>query len=315
VSRTLTPLVAILALGTLGSVAHAQRRHPSPERRSPEPTHASRRSDPSDAAERALGIARRELGEGPVTSELARLERLLDAAERRGHRDRGRTDPREVSEQYHRVQGALAAGRRRGSPALARSLADLEGELRDAGYLPAYAPPPPPPRPEPRPLPRSPSRPRPEPAFRFDGQFESLPVSFVAPSPDGIFQACKAQSGAFSSEWVDDIQVFGVSQHSGSGYWSVDALCSIAALNARPVRADLASVAGQVESVPFRIAGDRAEVERLLRRYLPVASQNEWIDEVTVSGQLHRNPSGWWNLDQVVQMVLSRVGGGAHTRR
>jgi hypothetical protein len=159
--------------------------------------------------------------------------------------------------------------------------------------------------------PARPPRPAPPPRadFRFDGRFESLPIAFVATSPDGIYESCRAQSTAFSSEWVDDIEIFGQRVHKDSGYFSVDALCAVAALNARPLdrRSSARNVAGQVESVPFRVLADRSSANDLLRRYLPVALENAWVDDVTVDGQLHRNPSGWWTMEQIVQIILSRT--------
>ena len=166
----------------------------------------------------------------------------------------------------------------------------------------------PPRRPQP---PARPPRPAPPPRaeFRFDGRFESLPIAFVAASPDGIYESCRSQSAAFSSEWVDDIEVFGRRVHKDAGYFSVDALCAVAALNARPNdgRRAQRDVMGQVESVPFRVVAERSSANDLLRRYLPVALQNAWVDDVTVDGQLHRNPSGWWTMEQIVQILLSRT--------
>ncbi len=332
--RKLVPLLVAVALGALAPSAHAQ--PPRVSHGAPVPRQEPRpQAQPSEVAQRTLQVAVRELGQGPVTDELGRLVRMLERIEGRGRRGRGhgrghghgheyghahgRDRIREVGEQYQRVQGALAATVRRTPPRLGHALADLESQLRYAGYLPAY-PPPPPPRPYPQPpypqqpQPPYPQQPYPQASFRFDGQFEALPIAFVADSPDGIFQACKAQSGAFSSAWVDEIQVAGQPQRNGSGYWSVDALCAIAALNAQPMRMHIAiaPVAGQVESVPFRIVGDRDVANDLLRRYLPVALQNEWVDDVSVGGQSHRNPSGWWNLDQIVQIVLSHFTGVYH---
>lgn len=144
----------------------------------------------------------------------------------------------------------------------------------------------------------------------FQGVFENTPVNFAGNSPDDVYQRCTQFMVHARITQVDDITVNGQRFRNGPSYWQNDALCSIAALNSAP--AHTVQIRGDAEGTPFAIgAGD----QRVLQIYLPRALASLQVDDLTINGQAYHNQSGYWNPNEVLNMVLSQTGGQQNVRR
>ncbi|TVQ96718.1 MAG: hypothetical protein EA398_15595 [Deltaproteobacteria bacterium] len=164
---------------------------------------------------------------------------------------------------------------------------------------------------EPRHRPR-PDRHRPEPApaptFVVRGQFEDIDVRFEAATIAEVHQQCTAFLGqARNLTLVDDVVFHGRAWRNVSGFWSHEALCAMVALNARPqgASAEHALARGNLEGVPFEIHGSPDDLRAILNQYLPVAVDMTWADDLEVNGQTRRNRTGYWNLEEVIMLILS----------
>lgn len=140
------------------------------------------------------------------------------------------------------------------------------------------------------------------------GRFEDLDVRFDGTTIDEIHQSCSTfLRSASNLRWVDDINVNGRNAHYSSSYWEPAALCAIVALNARPEGSSAANafVEGTLEDVPFEVHGTSAHARDVLTRFLPLAVDMTWADDVVVNGQARRNQSGYWSLAEAVMQITS----------
>ncbi|HJL01187.1 MAG TPA: hypothetical protein RMH85_16170 [Polyangiaceae bacterium LLY-WYZ-15_(1-7)] len=243
---------------------------------------------------------------GPLYREVLQLEQMAQRVwQRRGRRGRPGRAAARLERQYRQTRAAVhrAVG-------LDEALLDTWDEVvfaaRNLHGRPWIGQPTPQPHP-----------PQPPPVvaatWSFEGRFERLPVRIQAQSRDQLHQQCLRFARGSRVSHVDDIVVFGARHRNGPGFWDADALCSIAALNARASQAFGMRVTGDVEGLPFSLQGPRPEIERALQTYLPRALRGmTTIDDVTIDGRRYHNGPGFWNAQQVLQMILSQLpaGGG-----
>lgn len=146
------------------------------------------------------------------------------------------------------------------------------------------------------------------PHFSFQGRFEDLDVAFEGDSPDEIYRDCLAfANGSDSLDWVDDIVVNGRAAHYTASYWSADQLCAIAALNAVSTYPEPGGVSGSIEEVPFDIQCGGRDAQRLLRDYVPRATEGMWIDDIIVNGTPYHNGPSYWSADQAAEIIASGI--------
>ncbi len=149
---------------------------------------------------------------------------------------------------------------------------------------------------------------QPQTSYLFQGSFESTPVQFSAPTLDALVQQCHQFTAAARLSMVDDVTMNGGRAHNSSGYWNNQALCAIVALNARPQGYAPTTAQGVVEDMPFSVSGDINTVRRVIQTYMPVAlAGNSFVDDITINGRRMHNSSGYWNGNQVAQMIVSQV--------
>ena len=160
------------------------------------------------------------------------------------------------------------------------------------------------PQPQPQPQPYPPQG---QALFSFDGAFERTPVRFSGRTVDEVFQQCTRFVGSARLNNVDDVTVNGRAFHNGPSFWRADALCSIAALNAASA---FATVSGDVEGVPFAVGGQPGEAARVLRSYLPRATQGLQIDDYNIGGRAYHNGPGYWTGAQVAEMIIAQLPPG-----
>ncbi len=143
-------------------------------------------------------------------------------------------------------------------------------------------------------------------SYSFTGRFEDLDVFFSGHDIDQVYRECTSFMANTDSNWVDTIVVNGRTWSNGPSYWSADNLCSIAALNAIPDLPHETIVSGSVEEmVPFDVqCGD---AERIIQRYLPTATTDLWIDDISVNGQSMHNGPGYWSGQQAADIVVSNI--------
>ena len=144
-------------------------------------------------------------------------------------------------------------------------------------------------------------------SYTFTGQFESLDVMFTGHSIDALYSQCLSfLATSDSMDWVDDIVVNGRSWRNGPSYWSGENLCSIAALNAIPDHPHDSIVSGSIEEmVPFDVrCGD---AEQIISRYVPTATTDLWIDDISVNGENMHNGPGYWSGSQAADIVLANI--------
>jgi len=155
---------------------------------------------------------------------------------------------------------------------------------------------------------------RPGGSYTFSGTFERNQIQFSAPTLDGLVQQCDSFVRGAGLSHVDDIQIFGTRARNRSGYWNAQALCGIVAINAR-TNVGGAQVTGTIEDLPFSISASHpGEVRRIATRWIPVALAGQrYIDDLTIQGRRHRNRSGYWSAQQVVQMITSQIPAGVTT--
>lgn len=139
------------------------------------------------------------------------------------------------------------------------------------------------------------------------GRFEELDVRFDGQTLDQVHTQCMGfVARANNLDWVDDVVLNGTTARNRSSYWRGEALCALVALNARPQGATRENaVWGTLEEVPFEVHGHADHVRAALARYLPLAVDMQWADDLVVNGQTRRNRGGYWSIDEVVMMVLS----------
>ncbi|MCB9631569.1 MAG: hypothetical protein H6721_05445 [Sandaracinus sp.] len=246
---------------------------------------------------RAAGTYRQEAerrGLQDVAQAAGELERIAWRGGRRGGRQRVATAYRELRRR------TFANGPRLDDPML-DVWEQLSYEAHDLFGDDA--------QPNPGPIPPGPIPPTPPPvaaAYRFDGSFESMAVSFQG-DPATLHAQCLQFVQASRLTHVDDVRLpDGRNAHNSASYWNSDQLCSLAVLNARESYAMTPIVEGAVEDVPFRVAGD---VRGILTTYLPrFLAGNRWIDDVTVGGRSYHNSAGYWTPEQAAQMILSQIG-------
>jgi hypothetical protein len=149
---------------------------------------------------------------------------------------------------------------------------------------------------------------QPPPQLVVQGRLEDLDVRFDGATIDEVHSACMRFVAAASGiDFVDDIVVNGHAARNGPGYWEAEAICGIVTLNARPEGASAsdAFVVGTLEDVPFEVHGTSAQARDILTRFLPLAVDMTWADDVVVNGQARRNQSGYWSLAEVVMQITS----------
>lgn len=144
----------------------------------------------------------------------------------------------------------------------------------------------------------------------FTGRFESMDVRFTGDSVDGVYRECMAySSGAPGLDWVDDVQLGSRSVRNTFGYWSSDALCALAALNAEGAHGAWVA-SGVIEEVPVRIVGESAaDIREQCLRYAGDALGDTWIDDIEVGGQSRRNDFGYWSVEETCMMVSTLATG------
>ncbi len=137
----------------------------------------------------------------------------------------------------------------------------------------------------------------------------STSLAFRArPTIDAVYQQCLSFTSGARLQNVDDVIAFGRTARNGPGYWDANALCAIAAINARPRHGAQVQVSGMIEQMPFHVAGDSATVRRILTTYVPMAVAHETtIDDYTVNGQAFHNGPAYWSGQEVAQMIASQV--------
>lgn len=196
------------------------------------------------------------------------------------------------------VAGPAPPGRRPGHP-------DARPTPRGPGASPAVGPTHPGARPE-----RSGERPRrdrePPTPFVFRGRFGELDVRFQGASVDALHAECTAFAARSSGlDWVDSILVHGDAHRKPTGWWSPAALCAMAALNARPEGSERAAARahGRLEEAPFEVHGTDDDLQAVLTRFLPIAVDMTWADDLEVHGEVRRNRTGYWSIEEVVMLV------------
>jgi hypothetical protein len=140
------------------------------------------------------------------------------------------------------------------------------------------------------------------------GNFEGMDVAFTGTTIDELHNACTSFAASSDSlDWVDDIVLNGASYRNSARYWDASALCAIVALNARPEGSSsaVASVVGNLEGTPFEVHGTADQVRSVLTRYLPLAVDMAWADDLVVNGQTRRNSSSYWNAAEVIMVIMS----------
>ena len=160
----------------------------------------------------------------------------------------------------------------------------------------------------PAPTPTPAPVPAPAPRLAVRGNFEGLDVAFTGATIDELHNACTSfAANSDSLDWVDDIVLNGASYRNSSRYWEANALCAIVALNARPEGSSsaAASVVGNLEGTPFEVHGTIDQVRAVLTRYLPLAVDMTWADDLIANGQTRHNSSGYWNAAEVVMVITS----------
>lgn len=150
--------------------------------------------------------------------------------------------------------------------------------------------------------------PTPAPLLAVRGNFEGMDVAFTGTTIDELHNACTSFAASSDSlDWVDDITLNGATYRNSSRYWDASALCAIVALNARPEGSSsaVASVVGNLEGTPFEVHGTADQVRAVLTRYLPLAVDMAWADDLVVNGQTRRNSSSYWNAAEVIMVIMS----------
>lgn len=166
----------------------------------------------------------------------------------------------------------------------------------------------------PRPMPPRPLPPPPM-AYRFEGRFESTPVSLSGRTLDELAAACAQFTSGINPQYVDDVTIGSQPIHNGPSYWDAAALCSIVVLNATSNAQQGATVSGSIEGLPFSITGSREMVERTLRAHLGRVIRGMYVDDITINGRAYHNGPSYWNAEQLTALIASQLPAGPYAYR
>lgn len=275
------------------------------------PVEAQRRREDLEPFARAVGTYRLEAERRGLT-DVARAAAELERIAWRGGR---RSGVRRVEAAYRDLRRQTFAQGPRLDDAILDAWENVSFEAHDLFGPPTGQPPAPgvlppgstpPATVHPTAVPPQPAPPPVQAAYRFDGAFESMAVTFEG-DPGQLHAQCMQFVQSSRLSHVDDVRLAdGRQVRNASSYWNADQLCSLAVLNAREAWAMTPIAEGAIEEVPFRVAGD---VRGLLTTYLPrFLAGNRWIDDVTINGRAYHNSAGYWSPDQATQMILSQLG-------
>lgn len=114
---------------------------------------------------------------------------------------------------------------------------------------------------------------------------------------------------------VDDVELNGQRYRNGPSFYRAEQIVSLIVAQLPggpqpippgprplPPRGPLGAQ-GTIESVPFSFTGrSAAEIQTQCRAYV-ASAVSEWIDDIQIDGRPLHNASGWWNVDQVCEII------------
>jgi hypothetical protein len=149
--------------------------------------------------------------------------------------------------------------------------------------------------------------------YDFDGVMGGYRVDFRGQTLRDLYHSCLNQLSDLRVSSSSSIEVNGVRYSVSSKLpYGRDALCSLAALNARPRDRDARlALDAKIEGVlPIRLYVGTGVVENprdVLDQYLREIMKSGEVDDVEIWGFNHRNGPGYWSLWDVKQMLVERV--------